>query len=477
MSRSVKPARPWRALALLVASAFFMENLDGTIVVTATQRMARSFGVPATDLNVTIAAYLLTLGIFIPISGWVADRFGARRTFATAIAVFTVSSALCAATSNLDQLTAMRVAQGLGGAMMVPVGRLVVLRATTKSDLIDAIAYLTWPALAAPIIAPAIGGALTTYASWRWIFIVNIPLGIVAFAVALRIVPDLRATERVPLDWAGFALTATGLAAFVGGLELITYGGTAWVVIAVTLCVGAVLLGGAVLHLCRSAHPLLDLRLFRIPTFRVTNSGGSCFRMAISAAPFLLPLLFQEVFGWNPLEAGLIVGPIFVGNIGVKPFTSWLLRRFGFRTVLVTAGSAVAITLGLCAAFRPGFPLAITLVVLFASGVSRSVGFTAYNTVVFADVPADEIGNANTLTSAVQQLSTGLGVTVGALALHAGAPIGRLLGTGGTGAAPFTVAFVLIAVLALVAAVESARLPGHAGLVLTGPRPGRGDRG
>jgi MFS family permease len=272
-------------------------------------------------------------------------------------------------------------------------------------------------------------------------------------------------------------LTATGLAAFVGGLELITYGGTAWVVIAVTLCVGAVLLGGAVLHLCRSAHPLLDLRLFRIPTFRVTNSGGSCFRMAISAAPFLLPLLFQEVFGWNPLEAGLIVGPIFVGNIGVKPFTSWLLRRFGFRTVLVTSGSAIAITLGLCAAFRPGFPLAITLVVLFASGVSRSVGFTAYNTIVFADVPADEVGNANTLTSTVQQLSTGLGVTAGALALHAAAPIGRLLDTSGRGAEPFTVAFVLIALLALVAAVESARLPGHAGLVLTGPRPGTGARG
>jgi EmrB/QacA subfamily drug resistance transporter len=477
VSRVVRPARSWRALALLVASAFFMENLDGTIVVTATQRMARSFRVPAADLNVTIAAYLLALGIFIPVSGWVADRFGARRTFATAIAVFTVSSALCAATSSLDQLTAMRVAQGLGGAMMVPVGRLVVLRATTKSDLINAIAYLTWPALAAPIIAPAVGGALTTYASWRWIFIVNIPLGVAAFAVALRIVPDVRATERVALDWAGFALTATGLAALVGGLELITYGGTAWVVIAVTLCVGAVLLGGAVFHLCRSAHPLLDLGLFRIPTFRVTNSGGSCFRMAIGAAPFLLPLLFQEVFGWNPFEAGLIVVPIFVGNIGVKPFTTWLLRRFGFRTVLVTAGSAVATTLGLCAAFRPGIPLAITVVILFASGISRSIGFTAYNTIVFADVPADEIGNANTLTSTVQQLSAGLGVAAGALALHAGAPIGRLLGVAGRGAEPFTVAFVLIALLALVAAVESAWLPGHAGLVLTGPRPGTGDRG
>jgi hypothetical protein len=197
--------------------------------------------------------------------------------------------------------------------------------------------------------------------------------------------------------------------------------------------------------------------------------------MAISAAPFLLPLLFQEVFGWTPFEAGPIVGPIFVGNIGVKPFTSWLLRRFGFRTVLVTAGSAVALTLGLCAAFRPGFPLAIAVVVLFASGVSRSVGFTAYNTIVFADVPADEVGNANTLTSTIQQLSIGLGVTAGALALHAGAPIGRLLGASGRGAEPFTVAFVLIALLALVAAVESARLPGHAGLVLTGPRPGSDD--
>jgi EmrB/QacA subfamily drug resistance transporter len=470
--RFVRPARSWRALALLVAGALFMENLDGTIVVTATQRMARSFRVPAADLNVTIAAYLLALGTFIPISGWVAGRFGARKTFATAIAVFTVSSAFCAAASSLDQLTAMRVVQGLGGAMMVPVGRLVVLRATSRSELINAIAYLTWPALAAPVIAPALGGALTTYASWRWIFVVNIPLGVAAFAVALRIVPEVRTTVPVSLDWVGFALTAGGLTALVGGLELITYGGTVLVVIAVSLCVGAVLLGWSVFHLCRSAHPLLELGVFRIPTFRVTNLGGSCFRMAIGAVPFLLPLLFEEVFGWDPFEAGLIVVPIFVGNIGVKPFTTWLLRRFGFRTILVTAGSAVAMTLGICAAFRPGFPLAITVGVLFASGVFRSIGFSAYNTIVFADVPADEIANANTLTSTIQQLSLGLGVAAGALALHAGAPIDRLLGAAARGAAPFTVAFVLIALLALVAVVESARLPGHAGLVLTGPRDG-----
>ncbi|MHB1498115.1 MAG: MFS transporter, partial [Acidimicrobiales bacterium] len=195
------PSRSWRALALLVAGAFFMENLDGTIIVTATDRMARSFHVPAADLNVTIAAYLLTLGVLIPVSGWVADRFGTRTVFATAITIFTTASALCALSTSLEELTATRVLQGLGGAMMVPVGRLVVLRASEKRDLIKAIAYLTWPALAAPVIAPAVGGVLTTYASWRWIFIINLPLGAIALYVTIRTVPNMREAERTALDW------------------------------------------------------------------------------------------------------------------------------------------------------------------------------------------------------------------------------------------------------------------------------------
>lgn len=458
----------WRPLALLVAGAFFMENLDGTIVVTATARMARSFRVPAVDLNVAIVAYLLALGIFIPISGWVADRFGARRVFGGAIAVFTLASGLCAISTSLDELTILRVLQGLGGAMMVPVGRLVVLRATTKRDLINAIAYLTWPALVAPIVAPAVGGVLTTYASWRWIFVVNVPLGVAAFFVALHIVPDLRGTERARLDWWGFVLTATGLGALAGGLETITYGNHQWAAIVGTIGAGGVLIAVAVRHLRRYSHPLVNLGVFRVATFRVTNLGGSFFRMAIGAVPFLLPLLFQEGFGWSPVKAGLIVVPVFIGNIGVKPLTTRILRRSGFKTVLLVSGCAAGATIALCATFRPGVPLPAMILVLFVSGVARSVGFTAYNTIVFADVTGPGISNANTLTSTIQQLTMGLGVAIGALALHVGTPIAHLAGAAGTGSAPFTVAFLLVSGIAFLAVTESASLPRHAGSVLTG---------
>ncbi|MGH9086822.1 MAG: MFS transporter [Acidimicrobiales bacterium] len=459
----------WRALALLVAGAFFMENLDGTIVVTATQRMARSFGVHPVALNITIAAYLLTLAVLIPVSGWVADRYGARTIFTAAIVVFTVASGLCAASGSLGELTAMRVLQGVGGAMMVPVGRLVVLRATAKADLINAIAYLTWPALAAPMIAPAIGGALTTYLSWRWIFLVNLPLGVVALLVALRIVPNLRRDDHRALDWRGFLLTGVGLVTFVGGLETITDGTTTWGPIAAALLTGAVVLAIAVRHLRRSRQPLLDLRVFRIPTFRVTAAGGSCFRMAIGAAPFLLPLLFQEAFGWSAFKAGLVVIPVFVGNIAIKPLTTPILRRFGFRRTLVVANCAAGATLALCATFTAGTSLVLIVVDLLVSGVFRSVGFTAYNTIVFADVAQEEMNNANTLVSTIQQLTMGLGVAIGGLALYAGAPIDRALGVAGGGRGPFEVAFLLVAILPFLAVVESASLGRQAGAALITP--------
>ncbi len=466
-------APAWRALALLVAGAFFMENLDGTIVVTATQRMARTFGVPAVELNITIAAYLLTLAVFIPVSGWCADRFGARRVFGTAISVFTLASALCAISTSLQELTAMRVLQGLGGAMMVPVGRLVVLRATSKADLINAIAYLTWPALAAPMIAPAIGGALTTYASWRWIFIVNLPLGLAALAFTLWIVPNSQGSERRTLDWQGFALTGVGLATFVGGLEIVTDGDPRWTVVAAALLIGAVLLVLSLRHLRQRSQPLLDLRVFSIPTFRVTNLGGSCFRMAIGAAPFLLPLMFQEAFGWSAVKAGLVVVPVFVGNIGIKPLTTPILRHFGFRRVLVTAGSAAGATLALCATFTRTTPLPLIILVLLASGVFRSIGFTAYNTIVYADVAPEGMNNANTLTSTIQQLTMGLGVAIGALALRAGAPIDHLVHSPGSGRGPFIVAFLMIAILPFLGVLESLTLERHAGSAITPGQPSR----
>jgi EmrB/QacA subfamily drug resistance transporter len=456
----------------LVAGAFFMENLDGTIIATAAPRMARSFGVPSVELNVVITAYLLALGVFIPVSGWIADRFGARVVFSGAIALFTVASGLCALSTSLGELTLTRVLQGIGGAMMVPVGRLVVLRAASKADIIRVIAYLTWPALVAPVIAPALGGAIVTYTSWRWIFVLNLPLGVVALVVAARIVPDLRAERVQRLDWRGFALTGLGLATFVYGLELVTQGSASWDAVAAAVGAGLMLICWAVFHLLRSANPLLDLRVLKVASFRAANLGGSLFRIAISAVPFLLPLLFQNAFGWSPFKSGMLVIAIFLGNIAIKPMTTTILRRFAFRTVLMCSAGAAGATLALCAGFSARTPLVLIVVVLVASGVFRSVGFTAYNTIVFADVTPDAMNNANTLFSTVQQLTMGLGVAVGALALRAGAPLDRFFGVSGTGARPFGAAFLLLGVVALLAAAEAGLLPPQAGSAIASRKLG-----
>jgi EmrB/QacA subfamily drug resistance transporter len=460
---------PWRGVALLVAGAFFMENLDGTIIATAAPRMAGSLGVRPVDLNIVITAYLLTLSVFIPVSGWLADRFGARTVFGTAIAVFTVASGLCAISTSLGELTAVRVLQGIGGAMMVPVGRLVVLRKTTPAELIDAFAYLTWPALAAPVIAPALGGVLTTYASWRWIFVVNLPLGVAALLITARIVPNLPHVDRRPLDWQGFALTGVGLATLVTSLELVAARRVDWLDVGATGAVAVITIALAVRHLRRAQHPLVELASLRIPTFRVTALGGSFFRLAIGAVPFLLPLMFQDAFGWSPLKAGVLVVAVFVGNIGIKPLTGPLLRRFGFRTVLVHAALWGAVTIALCGLVTAHTPLPAIALILLASGVFRSIGFTAYNTISFVDVGPEAIGDANTLTTTIQQLTMGMGVVAGALALRAGGPIARLLGITAGARGAFAIAFCLLAIVALLAVAESALLPRNAGAAATAP--------
>ncbi|HET7477545.1 MAG TPA: MFS transporter [Dermatophilaceae bacterium] len=461
----------WRGLALLVAGAFFMEILDGTVVATAAPSMAASFGVSSVDINVTITTYLLTLAVFIPVSGWVADRFGSRTVFAVAITAFTFASALCALSANLPALTAMRVLQGLGGAMMVPVGRLVVLRAASRANLLSAIAYLTWPALAAPLLAPVLGGVLTTYASWRWIFAVNIPLGVVAVIVALRIVPNVKAPAVRSLDWLGFILLGGGLALTTYAAELVHGSRVPWPTVAALALAGLVTLSLSVRHMVTRADPLLNLRILSVPTFRITNLGGSLFRMPISAVPFLLPLMFQDAFGWTPVKSGLLVAAVFVGNLGIKPLTTPILRRFGFRRVLVANGIAAAITLALCGAIAADTPLPLTALLLCLSGVFRSVGFTAYNGIGFADIDAGQIADANTLSAAVQQLTTGLGVAVGALALRLGRPVAELVGGPGQARSEFTAAFVALALLALLAVVESAMLAPHAGAHVSAARP------
>ncbi|WDV49537.1 MFS transporter [Streptomyces coeruleorubidus] len=463
--------------ALLVAGAFFMENLDATIISTAAPDMAASFGTKPEAIGVTMTAYVVALAVFIPVSGWAADRWGTRRVFVWAIAVFTVASALCAAADGLIELVLTRVLQGIGGAMMVPVGRLAVLRTTRKQDLLRAIAWLTWPGLLAPVLAPALGGLFTTYASWRWIFLVNVPLGVVALPAALWLIPDLRRESGAGrgFDWVGCVLAGAGLASLVLGLELLGGSPAGWGTAALWLSAGVVTCGLAVRHLLRSRRPLLDLTTFRVATFRVSNAGGALFRAAISAVPFLLPLMFQQALGWSAARAGLVLVAVFAGNIAVKPFTTPLLRRLGFRAVLVVNGVATAVTFLLCGLLGARTPLALVVAVLFVGGVCRSVSLSAYATIAFADIEPERTADANALASTVQQLATGLGIAMAALGLRASGPLAALLGLDGPTAA-YAVAFGLLAVLPLVCVAEALRLPRDAGAVVTGPASERVER-
>ncbi|WP_250037422.1 MFS transporter [Paractinoplanes maris] len=454
--------RTARGLALLVAGAFFMEILDATVIAPAAPHIARDLGVQPVTVNVAITAYLLTLAVFIPISGWLTERFGARRVFTVAIVVFTLASVGCAAAVNLPMLVSTRVLQGVGGALMVPVGRLVVIRTTAKTDLVRAIAYLTWPALTAPLIAPALGGVLSTYASWRLIFLVNVPLGLLALPLARRLIPDVRAETPRRLDWRGFVLVATGTAALVAGLEGVAEQRPRWPLAIALLVLAASALVTTIGYLLRAANPLVDLRILRVRTYRVTALGGSVFRAVMNAIPFLLPLLFQLGFGWTAAQAGLVVIALFAGNIGIKPVTTPLMRRYGMRTVMLGAVLASAACLIGLASLTGSTPLLLVLLVLALSGTFRSIGFSTYNTLAFADVPANRMTGANTLMSTVQELGAGLGVASGALLVRLGASFTE-------GAEPrFRFAFLALAVLLVVPAVEAFRLPATAGNVVAG---------
>ncbi|MGS0688703.1 MFS transporter [Nakamurella sp. GG22] len=457
-------------MAVLVAGAYFMENLDATIIAPAAPAIADSLGVQPVSVNVAMTAYLLTVAVLIPGSGWLSDRYGARGVFSLAISVFTVASVGCAAAPTLGVLTAFRVLQGVGGALMVPVGRLVVLRSTPKPELIKAIAYLTWPALVAPVLAPPLGGLISTYASWRWIFLINVPLGLVGLLLTRRLVPDLRADHRRGLDWRGFLLTAVGVAALVIGLEQVGAGRPSWAFAAIALGLALITLAASVRYLLRAPAPLLDLRTLRIRSLRAAVAGGTVFRLVISAIPFLLPLLFQVGFGWTAAQAGGLVVALFLGNLCIKPFTTPLMRRWGIRTVLLLALPASAVCIAGMAALQSTTPLAAIIALLTLSGIFRSIGFSAYNTVAFADVPTAQMTHANTLHATLQELGAGLGIAIGALLVRLGDPLGVALGLGDNPAVAYRIAFVLLAASLLAPVIEAFTMPASTGSVVTGRR-------
>jgi EmrB/QacA subfamily drug resistance transporter len=452
-----------RLVAVIVAGSFFMELLDGTVISTALPNIAGSFHVGAVDAGLGVTAYLLTVAVMIPLSGWLSDRFGARRVFCAAIVVFTLASVLCAASQTLWQFVLARVVQGIGGAMMVPVGRTIVLRGAAKADLMAATAIITWPGLIAPVLGPPVGGVITTYASWRWIFLINVPLGLVALVAALLVVKTSDRVRR-PFDGLGFALSAVAIACVVYGMDQ-AGAGTNWLLTGGLLAVGLIVGFVAVRHARRHPTPLLDLSPLRIRTYAATSAEGSLLRLAINMIPFLLPLLFQVGFGLSAVTSGLLVLTVFAGNLVMKTITTPTVRRFGFRRVLVGNGILVALSLAACALFSASTPYWLIAVVCFLGGAFRSLEFTGVNTLAFADVPAESMSAASTVNATVSQLATGMGVAVAAtvVAIAAGGAVPTV--------ADFRVGFLVGAVIALVGALMFLRLDRSDGAVVSAGRP------
>ncbi|MDV7025215.1 MFS transporter [Atlantibacter subterranea] len=449
--------------ALLVAGAFFMEFLDGTVIATALPEMARTFGVEAVDLNIGISAYLLTLAVFIPASGWIADRFGARSVFTLALAIFTLSSVFCGMAQSLEAFVAMRVIQGIGGALMVPVGRLAVLRTTPKNQLIKAIATLTWPALIAPIIGPPLGGFITSYADWRWIFYINLPLGLIAMALAWRLIPTLTDSERRPFDGVGFISTGVAMISLVYGMEILgAQQPDVWLAVGL-MAIGIAALGFSLRHFRRSAWPMIRMDALKIKTFAVTMYGGSLFRASISAVPFMLPLMFQVGFGMDAFHSGLLVLAVFVGNLTIKPATTPLIRWLGFKKLLLINGLLNVLSLIACALLTPHTPVWLILLILYLGGVFRSIQFTGVSTLAFADVPPKEMSYANTLFSTASQLAVGLGITLGAISIRLGDKLAQWLDMTNVQGMGFRLAFVFIALICLAGMVDTLRLSAKAG--------------
>lgn len=452
----------------LIAGAFFMEMLDGTIIATALPQMARSFHVGPVSLNIGMTAYMITLAVFIPISGWVTDRFGSRSIFSTAIAIFTLASVLCGLSSTLTQFILMRILQGIGGAMMVPVGRLIVLRTAPREKLTQALAYITWPALSALVIGPPLGGFITTYASWHWIFFLNLPIGILALVLALLWIENVRGDELHPFDWLTFLLGGFASAGTVYALEKLGGEGGRWLLPAAVLALS--LSSGIVAVLIARRHPaksLIDFESLRKKTFSLSIYGASAFRISVAVLPFLLPLMFQIAFGLTAFQSGLYLLALFAGDVSMKVFVIQTLRRFGFRRVLIVNGLITVASIAVCATIAPSTPVLLIVAILFIHGGCRSMEFTCITTLAFTEIAPGRMSRANSFLSAVMQLSSGLGVAVGAIVLRLVAHA-----RGHSAAVPelrdFHLAILIVALLSLGPVFDSLSLRHDAGAETSG---------
>ena len=452
--------RPDRIVPLIIAVALFMENMDSTVIATSLPAIAADIGTSPLALKLAITAYLLSLAVFLPVSGWTADRFGARRVFRTAIMVFMTGSICCALSHSLTQFVLARMVEGMGGAMMTPVGRMVLVRSISRRELVGAMAWVTTPALIGPVLGPPVGGFITTYATWHWIFLINVPIGLIGIALATRYIEDLRAEHRERFDLVGMVLAGLGIAGVAFGLSILGLNFLPWSVVAALVAGGACFIAAYIVHARHTANPALDLTLFRLPTFRGSVLGGFMFRLGIGALPFLLPLMLQVGFGMTPFQSGMITFASALGAMGMKMAARTMLRLFGFRTILVINSLVSAGFLAAIATFTQTTPVAAMLALLVVGGFFRSLQFTSINTIAYAEVDTARVSRATALVSVGQQLSISAGVAVGALAVEFAQ---HWRGDGTLQAADFPPAFLAVAVISALSVFIFFRLPADAG--------------
>lgn len=456
-----------RLIPLIVAAALFMENMDSTVIATSLPAIAADIGTSPLTLKLAITSYLLSLAVFIPASGWTADRFGARSVFSAAIVVFMIGSIGCALSSSVTDFVIARTLQGLGGAMMTPVGRLVLLRSIDKSALVNAMAWVTVPALIGPVIGPPLGGFITTYFSWHWIFLINIPVGLVGIFMAQRYIDPIRSDNPERFDLYGMVLAGVGVGGIAFGLSVAGLNLLPWTVVAALIGVGSVSMAAYMMHARRTDSPVLDLTLLRLPTFRASMYGGFLFRVGVGALPFLLPLLMQVGFGLSPFGSGLVTFSSAVGAMGMKTLAARIIRAFGFRNIMTVNAVVSSIFLAACALFTVTTPLLLIMIILVVGGFFRSLQFTAINALAYADVEPERMSRATTLASVSQQLAISTGVAIGAFSVET-----TMLYHHSTEltATDFGPGFLVVSVLSAMSIFYFVRMPADAGHQVSGRR-------
>lgn len=455
-----------RIVPLILAVALFMEQMDSTVIATSLPAIAHDLGVGPITLKLALTAYMVSLAIFIPLSGWMADRFGAKRIFRLAILVFIFGSILCAVSNSLVAFVVSRFIQGMGGAMMTPVARLVLVRSTSRSELVSAMAMLTIPALVGPLAGPPLGGFITTYFAWHWIFLINVPVGIVGYVLSGIYLPDIQSAPPAPLDIKGFLLGAVAAGGTMFGLSVISLPALPPEIGLAATTVG--LLSGwlYVRHARRHPAPLLDLALFRDGAFRAAAIGGTLFRLSVGAIPFLMPLMLQVGFGLSPFQSGLITFTGAVGAITTKFLAKRVLTFAGFRTTLIVATVAGAVLTAVNSLFTPDTSVALISFVLLLAGFARSFFFTSVNALSFADIADKDASKATSMSAVLQQMSLALGVAIAGTILE----VETMLTGTQLQLRDFHIAFMIIAVLTLIALVPFLTMARNAGASVSGHR-------